>query len=159
MQPYSYFPTNYQPIQYATQPQQSQQIQQSISPQPQMNSINQLSNNGIIWVQGEAGAKSYLVAPNNTVQLWDSENPVIYLKSSDTNGMPSMKILDYTIRDDGSKKLKQDITNDIEFATKDDIKELKDELSKFKNQLQSIKSNNNNNNRKSSLKKEAIRND
>lgn len=28
---------------------------------------------GIIWVQGEAGAKSYMVAPNTTVQLWDSE--------------------------------------------------------------------------------------
>ena len=27
----------------------------------------------IIWVQGESGAKSYMVAPGNTVQLWDSE--------------------------------------------------------------------------------------
>lgn len=31
------------------------------------------TNSGIIWVQGESGAKSYLVAPNSTVQLWDSE--------------------------------------------------------------------------------------
>ncbi len=50
-------------------------------------------------MQGEAGAKSYLVAPNTTVQLWDSENQVIYLKSADASGMPSMKILDYTIRE------------------------------------------------------------
>lgn len=56
-------------------------------------------NNGIIWVQGEAGAKSYLVAPNNTVQLWDSESQTIYLKSADASGMPTMKILDYSIRD------------------------------------------------------------
>lgn len=56
-------------------------------------------NNSIIWVQGEAGAKSYLVAPNTTVQLWDSESQVIYLKSADASGMPSMKVLDYTIRD------------------------------------------------------------
>lgn len=54
---------------------------------------------GIIWVQGIAGAKSYLVAPNNTVQLWDSESQTIYLKSADASGMPSMKILDYQIRD------------------------------------------------------------
>lgn len=54
--------------------------------------------NGIIWVQGEAGAKSYMVAPNNTVQLWDSESQTIYLKSADASGMPSMRILDYTIR-------------------------------------------------------------
>lgn len=57
------------------------------------------TQNSIIWVQGEAGAKSYLVAPNSTVQLWDSESQVIYLKSADASGMPSMKILDYTIRD------------------------------------------------------------
>lgn len=74
--------------------------------QPQMQQNNQLQmpsanpqNNSIIWVQGEAGAKSYLVGPNTTVQLWDSEDQVIYLKSADASGMPSMKILDYTIRD------------------------------------------------------------
>ncbi len=57
------------------------------------------NTSGIIWVQGEAGAKSYLVAPNTTVQLWDSEAQVIYLKSADASGMPSMKVIDYTIRD------------------------------------------------------------
>lgn len=55
--------------------------------------------NGLIWVQGEAAAKSYPVAPNQTIQLWDSEAQVIYLKSADASGMPSMKVLDYTIRD------------------------------------------------------------
>ena len=54
---------------------------------------------GIIWVQGESGAKSYMVAPGNTVQLWDSEAQTIYLKSADASGMPSMRILDYQIRD------------------------------------------------------------
>ena len=58
----------------------------------------QQNNNSIIWVQGEAGAKSYLVAPNTTVQLWDSESQTIYLKSADASGMPTIKILDYTIR-------------------------------------------------------------
>lgn len=52
-----------------------------------------------IWVQGDAGAKSYLVAPNSTVALWDSESQTIYLKSADASGMPSMKVLDYTVRD------------------------------------------------------------
>ena len=61
------------------------------------------ASNGIIWVQGEAGAKSYMVAPNNTVQLWDSESQTIYLKSADASGMPSMRILDYTIRSNASQ--------------------------------------------------------
>ena len=59
------------------------------------------NQNGIIWVQGEAGAKAYPVGPNTTVQLWDSEDKVIYLKSADASGMPSMKVLDYMIRDNG----------------------------------------------------------
>ena len=58
------------------------------------------TNNSMIWIQGEAGAKSYMVAPNSTVALWDSEAQTVYLKSADASGMPSMKILDYTIRDD-----------------------------------------------------------
>lgn len=81
------FPTSYQP--YYPQYQQQQQM-----PQAQQ-------SNGLIWVQGEAGAKSYMVAPNSTVQLWDSESQTIYLKSADASGMPSMRILDYTIRQNG----------------------------------------------------------
>lgn len=59
----------------------------------------QRPTNQRIWVQGEAGAKSYLVAPNSMVDLWDSEQPVIYMKSADASGVPSMRIIDYTYRD------------------------------------------------------------
>lgn len=69
------------------------------APQYQPQQPQQAQSNGIIWVQGEAGAKSYLVAPNTTVQLWDSETQRIFLKSADASGMPSMKVLEYTIRD------------------------------------------------------------
>ena len=59
----------------------------------------QATNASVIWVQGENGAKSYLVAPNSTVVLFDSESQTIYLKSADASGMPTLRILDYTIRD------------------------------------------------------------
>ena len=64
--------------------------------QPQ--NIPSSPSNDIIWVQGEAGAKAYLVAPNTTITLWDSESPTIYVKSSDSRGIPSMRILDFTER-------------------------------------------------------------
>ena len=86
-------------------------------------------NNNITWVQGEAGAKSYLVAPNSTVPLWDSEDQVIYLKSADASGMPSIKILDYKIRDIETKNIN---ISDNTYATKDDIEELKKEIEKLK---------------------------
>lgn len=54
---------------------------------------------GPIWVQGEQAAKSYMVAPGSTVALWDSERQTIYLKSVDQSGMPTMRVLDYEIRD------------------------------------------------------------
>lgn len=115
----SYFPTGYQQV-----------IPQAFVPQ------NNVQNNPIIWVQGEAGAKSYMVAPNQTVQLWDSESQVIYLKSANASGMPSIKILDYTVRDDTPKiEAKQTAV----YATKDDIDSLQKELSKIKNQLGSRK--------------------
>lgn len=53
----------------------------------------------IIWVQGEEGAKAYMVAAGNSVLLMDSENSVFYIKSTDASGMPQpLRIFDYTER-------------------------------------------------------------
>jgi len=98
--------------------------------QPQMIPQSQPQNNSLIWVQGEAGAKSYLVAPNNTVDLWDSEAQVIYLKSADASGMPSMKILDYTIRDGSNSAQKTPLSNKTEYVTKEELEAFKAEISK-----------------------------
>lgn len=78
----SYFPMSYQPMYYQPQyqPPQVQQAQQAAPAQQQ--------SNGLIWVQGEGGAKSYLVAPNTTVMLMDSETQRFFLKSADASGMP-----------------------------------------------------------------------
>lgn len=99
--------------------------QQMYVPQPQ---YQHNVNNGIIWVQGEAGAKSYLVAPNSTVQLWDSENNVIYLKSADSSGMPSIRILDYTIRENTPQTAKNALRNDSEYVTKEEFEKFKEEI-------------------------------
>lgn len=46
-------------------------------------------SSGIIWVQGIAGANAFNdIAPGDSVPLFDSENPVIYIKSVDMNGRP-----------------------------------------------------------------------
>ena len=103
---YGGFPATYQPMIQAPQYQAPQQNQQG----------------GLIWVQGEAAAKSYMVAPGNTVQLWDSEEKIIYLKSADPSGMPSMKILDYTIR--GEEKEQQAVV----YATKEDLDALAEKV-------------------------------
>ena len=88
---YNGFPATYQPMFY--QPQYQPQFQQQTPTQPAPAQQN------IIWVQGEAAARGYLMAPNTTLPLWDSESNTIFLKTTDAAGMPSMKVLDYTIRD------------------------------------------------------------
>ena len=51
-----------------------------------------------LWVQGEAGAKAYPVAANNSVLLMDSERNVFYIKSADASGMPMLRTFDYVER-------------------------------------------------------------
>jgi hypothetical protein len=119
---YNYYPNTYQAYpQYPTQPNAYPTQMNVGASQPNAN-----QNNNLIWVQGEAGAKSYLVAPNQTVQLWDSEAPVIYLKSADQMGIPSMRIIDYTFRDNAPKS--KEIFDVEAFATKDDVDSLKAEI-------------------------------
>ena len=128
------FPVGYQsyyPNTYNTYPTLS-----SVSPtQPTQNS------SGIIWIQGEAGAKSYMVAPNNTVALWDSESQTVYLKSADASGMPSMKVLDYTIREDASGNYKKE--SKIDFATKDDVSAIQRQIDEIKANMSRRKENRN----------------
>lgn len=64
---------------------------------PQMPMQGQPSSD-MILVLNENEATSYLVAPNNTVTLWDKNLPVIYVKSVDANGVPSMRVFDYVER-------------------------------------------------------------
>ena len=53
-------------------------------------------NNGIVWVQGEAGAKAHLVAPGQSVMLMDSEGMRFYIKVSDASGMPMpLRVFEY----------------------------------------------------------------
>lgn len=107
------FPMTYQP-------------QQMYYPQMQNQGQQTPNGNSLIWVSGEAGAKAYLVAPNTTVTLWDSESQTIFLKSADATGMPSMKILDYTIRSNSPQETVSDAHSD--FATKVDVESIRKDI-------------------------------
>ena len=90
-------------------------IQQPQYQQPQQ------QQSGIIWIQGEAAAKSYLVAPNTSVALFDSERQTVYIKSADASGMPSIKTLDYTIREAAQNVSPGVPKESVTYATKDDL--------------------------------------
>ena len=116
----AYFPTGYQPAQiYYPNNAQGNQFQSGTS--------------SLIWVNGEVGAKSYLVAPNSTVVLWDTESQTVYIKSADASGMPSIKTLDYTMREEAVKT--PEISPMTDFATKEDISLIRDEIDALKEDL------------------------
>ena len=97
--PYAY--GGYQPAPYypGSAPDQLSQLRQSQAQQPMLTGAPPPTQSNPIWVQGEEGAKAYMVAPGSSVMLMDSENTVFYLKSSDQSGMPlPLRVFDYTER-------------------------------------------------------------
>lgn len=52
----------------------------------------------IDWVVGKASADAYPMAPNGKVMLMDSQEPVMYVKTSDSMGRPSIVIFDLVER-------------------------------------------------------------
>ena len=111
----NYIPQFYQPV--TTFPQAS--MQQTATPNP-----------GITWVQGENAAKSYPVANGQSVLLMDSENSVMYIKSTDQSGMPlPLRIFDYTERSQTHINASPTLSDEkVEYISRDEFNEFKDEI-------------------------------
>lgn len=110
--PYNYTVTN--PYLY-NQPQQQVQVPVQQVQQPQQGGIN--------WVQGEAGAKSFVVGAGQSVMLMDSENSVFYIKSTDASGMPlPLRIFDYTERVQNNNPISNPVENiQDKYVTKEEF--------------------------------------
>lgn len=115
----NYFPTGYQPY------------------QPNMfqgGAGSQQTGTALIWVQGINAAKSFPVAPNTSVPLFDSEANVVYIKSADASGMPSIKILDYTVRDNAPRQ--PEIQTQADFVTHDELAVISKEIDALKSKFE-----------------------
>ena len=138
--------TNYQsmPQPYADRLTQLQnQYQQTVNV-PQMQVVPQPQvNQGLLWVSGEVGAKSYLVAPNSTVLLMDSDSSRFYLKSADNAGMPSLRIFEYSevtntpTTSVNAPNLDENVLND-KFVTREEYEGLKRQYEAIMERLDSL---------------------
>lgn len=90
---YPYYGNPYMPPMQDNLAQLRQQMQ-AIPPMPQ----NPLPQSGMQWVSGEQDARSWMVAPNAAVALWDSTAPTVYLKQADASGKPTLKVYDLVER-------------------------------------------------------------
>lgn len=98
---------NQQPVYYSNTPNYYQQLNQNI----------------FAWVQGDAGAAAYMVPPNVTAFLMDSEKPIVYMKSADANGRPSNIEKRYLVTEDQYSALQNSANNQngSNFVTKEDL--------------------------------------
>lgn len=146
---YNTFPTYnaYQP--YPTNSYQ-QQYSQAYQPQytmPQSNTsyAAQQQPVGIVWVDGEVGAKAYQLPStwpvNAPMPLWDTNDTIIYLKSTNQMGMPNpIQKVRYTMEE--APKMapamssqaalpagdSQPMPDMSEYVKKDDLERMKEEL-------------------------------
>lgn len=122
------YPYNYPQLYSTGQQYGNPAVLPNTAPQPQQN------ENGIIWVQGEAAAKAYLVAPGKSILLMDSESNKFYIKSADASGMP-IPLRIFTYSEETAVNTPQIDTS--QFVTRKELEEL---LSKF-NQKEEVKDN------------------
>lgn len=127
------------------QPQILPQVQQQIQ-QPEQNS------NSFIWVQGKEAAKAYPVGSGKDVLLMDSDEPYLYIKSTDINGKPNkMKIYRLVEETEEPEVVEKTpmvnylTTEDIkDFATQKDYNDLIDLINSIQKEIDSLKNNNTN---------------
>ena len=106
-------------------------------PQVQNTNNQQQTTNNLIWCQGEASAKSYPVSAGQSLLLMDSENPVMYIKSTDQSGMPlPLRVFDYKERSKESVEHAQTVAEPkVDYISRNEFDTFKEEI---KNELKQI---------------------
>lgn len=90
---------------------------------------------GLIWVQGESGAKSYFVPANGTVLLMDSETDQFFIKSSDASGMP-LPLRRFSYKEVTATQTVTSVQKESAYATKDDVEALRKELEELRKETE-----------------------
>ena len=128
--------------QFQQMPVQQQMPMQT--PIQQMPMMQTAPSNDMLWVLGQTEAESYLVAPNNSVTLWDKNKDTVYIKSVNAQGVPSMRILDYTERavDNAPKTShKHECQCGSKFVSMDNFEALQKEFEALRSELDELKAN------------------
>ena len=137
-----YRPTYYEPAQQNPMGQYNPQYQQPMVQPMQQAPMQIQTTNDFLWVLNENEATSYPVAPNNTVTLWDKNLPTIYIKSVNAQGVPSMRILDFTERAGTSSEMPSapSFNSPNNFVTIDSFNALKGDVDGLRCKLDELNS-------------------
>lgn len=105
------FNNNYNPINNSPYMMNNYNPQSWYTPQSQ--------NQTLIRVTGMDGARAYQMSPNSVVSLFDSDNDIMYIKSTDGAGFPTIK----AFRFEAYEPTQQPSQND--YVTRAEFNELK----------------------------------
>lgn len=139
----AYYPPYFNRGNYINPMQNAPQMPMQNAPQieyPQYQQMPQQTSD-MIWVLNESEATAYPVAPNNSVVLWDKNNPVIYVKSVNMQGVPSMRVLDFSERmpDNAPKtSVEHKCQCGGKFAPIEDFKRLKEEFEALQERVEAL---------------------
>lgn len=148
---YNYFPATYQPQYFGGNPyyqqmqQQQMMQQQAQQQQPQQTTPVQQSpsiqQSGFVLVQSEQEARSYPVAPGNSITFKDESQPYCYVKTMGFNQLDRPTFERYRLVKEDIPETAQkspvsndsaNKTNDVDFATKTEVDEIWRELDGIK---------------------------
>lgn len=94
-------------------PQQNQYYNQQMNNQQ---FLPQIQTQNLIRVNGIEGAKAYQMSANSIVSLFDANDDIMYIKSTDGAGFPSIRTFSFTeVKQDIKQEVKQDYISRQEF--------------------------------------------
>lgn len=130
---YNYYPNYYQPMYPQIQPTYQQQPQMQapqtqITTQPVQQPVQpQIQNGGFISVRSEQEARSYPIAPGNSVTFKDENMPYVYVKTMGFSQLDSPNFEKFRLVKEEEVQAQQSTsgenrqTNNIDYALKADL--------------------------------------
>ena len=104
--------------------------------QPQLNQP-QISTQNLIRVNGIDGAKAYQMPANSTVALFDNNEDIMYIKTTDGAGFPAIRTFAFNEVVANTNP----IQDTADYVTRDEFNKLKEELLNGKQSISRSKSN------------------
>ena len=83
----------------------------------------QIQTQNLIRVNGIEGAKAYQMSANSIVSLFDANDDIMYIKSTDGAGFPSIRTFSFTEVKEENKPTQQ-----VDYISREEFEEFKKEL-------------------------------
>lgn len=105
-------------------------------PNNQGNNIQQQPINNLLRVTGPESAKAYSIPPNSNVVLFDADNPIFYLKSTDDSGFANLRT--FKFEEQKIIEVQPQVEQNSNSVTKNDLEALEKDISELKEMLEGL---------------------